>query len=46
MRERLRLVGGELVIDSRLGGGTRIEVRVPLPAKSQPLVLKHELAGI
>jgi PAS domain S-box-containing protein len=31
MRERLSLVGGQLVIDSRPGGGTRIDVRVPLP---------------
>jgi hypothetical protein len=30
MRERLRLVGGELAIDSRPGDGTRIDVRVLL----------------
>ncbi|HKB00945.1 MAG TPA: sensor histidine kinase, partial [Gemmataceae bacterium] len=30
MRERLNLVGGQMVIDSRPGGGTRIDVRVPL----------------
>jgi signal transduction histidine kinase len=30
MPERLRLVGGTIVIDSRLAGGTRINVRVPL----------------
>jgi signal transduction histidine kinase len=29
MRERLYMVGGLLTIDSRPGGGTRIEVRVP-----------------
>ncbi|MBX9626898.1 MAG: PAS domain S-box protein [Gemmataceae bacterium] len=29
MRERVNLVGGEVVIDSRPGGGTRIDVRVP-----------------
>jgi PAS domain S-box-containing protein len=47
MRERLRLVGGELAIHSRLGGGTRIEVRVPLHATGQPhMALKRELAGI
>ncbi|MBP3957002.1 PAS domain S-box protein [Gemmata sp. G18] len=31
MRERLNLVGGEFVIDSRPAGGTRIEARVPVP---------------
>jgi PAS domain S-box-containing protein len=30
MRERLHLVGGEITIDSRRSGGTRIRVRVPL----------------
>jgi PAS domain S-box-containing protein len=36
MRERLNLVGGQMVIDSRPGRGTRIDVRVPLrePAES------------
>ncbi len=32
MRERLRLVHGEVAIDSRPSGGTRVAVRVPLPA--------------
>ena len=32
MRERLRLVGGEIAIDSRPSGGTRIDVHVPLSA--------------
>ena len=32
MRERLRLVGGEISIDSRPSGGTRIDVRIPLVA--------------
>ena len=31
MEERLRLVGGRLLIASRPGGGARVEVRVPLP---------------
>jgi signal transduction histidine kinase len=31
MRERLHLAGGELTIDARVGGGTRIEARVPTP---------------
>lgn len=30
MRERLRLVGGNLTLTSRPGGGTRVEARVPL----------------
>lgn len=30
IRERILFVGGELFIDSRPGGGTRIEARVPL----------------
>jgi signal transduction histidine kinase len=30
MRERVRLLGGTLRVDSRLGGGTHIEARVPL----------------
>jgi PAS domain S-box-containing protein len=32
MRERLNLVGGEMAVDSRPGGGTRIDVRAPGPA--------------
>jgi signal transduction histidine kinase len=35
MRERLRLVGGALVIDSRSAAGTRIDVHVPLCATGQ-----------
>jgi signal transduction histidine kinase len=31
MRERVHLVGGELTIDARPAGGTRIDVRVPAP---------------
>jgi PAS domain S-box-containing protein len=31
MEERLRLVGGEIAIDSQPSQGTRIDVRVPLP---------------
>jgi signal transduction histidine kinase len=30
MKERLRLVGGELSIDSELGHGTTVLARVPL----------------
>jgi signal transduction histidine kinase len=36
MRERLHLVGGVIVIDSRPHGGTRIDVRVPAPAAGRP----------
>jgi PAS domain S-box-containing protein len=32
MRERLKLVGGDLVIDSQLAKGTTIVARVPVPA--------------
>jgi signal transduction histidine kinase len=32
MRERLRLVGGEFLLESRPSGGTRVEVRTPLGA--------------
>jgi signal transduction histidine kinase len=35
MRERLRLVGGQITIDSRQSGGTRIAVSVPLCATDQ-----------
>jgi PAS domain S-box-containing protein len=35
MRERLRLVGGAIIIDSRPSAGTRIDVRVPLCATGQ-----------
>jgi len=35
MRERLRLVGGTIVVDSRPSVGTRIEVHVPLPPLGQ-----------
>jgi PAS domain S-box-containing protein len=43
MRERLRLVAGEIAIDSRPSGGTRIDVRIPLPAAGS---LKAESATI
>lgn len=32
MRERAALVGGRCVIESRSGGGTRVDVRIPLAA--------------
>ena len=35
MRERLHLVGGEITIDSRPFGGTRIDIRIPAPGQSR-----------
>jgi PAS domain S-box-containing protein len=35
MRERLHLVGGEIAIDSRPSGGTRIDVCVPAPDRPE-----------
>ena len=32
MQERLKLVGGEVVIESKVGGGTAVRARAPLPA--------------
>ncbi len=47
MRERLRSVGGEIVIDSRPSGGTRIEVRVPpLVAPPTENGLKEHPSGV
>jgi PAS domain S-box-containing protein len=43
MRERLRLVGGDIVIESELLHGTRIHAHVPLPA-SKPSVTSEEKA--
>ena len=37
MRERLRLVGGEITVDSRPSGGARIEVRTPLVTRPRPV---------
>ncbi|HET6574373.1 MAG TPA: ATP-binding protein [Fimbriiglobus sp.] len=47
MRERLLLVGGEITIDSRPLGGTRIDVRVPVSAPDRPEdgALQAELVG-
>ena len=36
MRERLRLVGGHLSIDSKASHGTRIQVRIPLTSIAEP----------
>jgi hypothetical protein len=35
MEERVRLVGGEILISSSPGQGTTIQVRVPLPEKPE-----------
>jgi PAS domain S-box-containing protein len=46
MRERLHLVGGEIAIDARPSGGTRIDVRVPAPAPDRPeIALRVEAAS-
>ncbi|HVJ36583.1 MAG TPA: sensor histidine kinase, partial [Stenotrophomonas sp.] len=34
MGERARLLGGQLVVESRRGGGTHVEVRFPHPARA------------
>jgi PAS domain S-box-containing protein len=36
MRERLHLVGGEIALDTRPSGGTRIDIRVPVLAPDRP----------
>ncbi|MBX3437669.1 MAG: hypothetical protein KF861_09275 [Planctomycetaceae bacterium] len=47
MRERLRLVGGELTIESSLSEGTRLDVRTPLPFIVPPdRELKVELVAV
>jgi signal transduction histidine kinase len=47
MRERLLLVGGEITIDSRPAGGTRIDVRVPVsvPGRREDGALQADLVG-
>ncbi|HEV8635659.1 MAG TPA: sensor histidine kinase [Chloroflexota bacterium] len=40
MRERVELIGGTISIDSRVGHGTRIQVRVPHTAWSDELISK------
>ena len=40
MRERLHLLGGELLIDSYPEGGTRIEVRVHVLAQPHPATIE------
>jgi signal transduction histidine kinase len=34
MRERVLLVSGEIQVESKIGAGTRIVVRVPLPEEA------------
>ena len=47
MRERLRLVGGELAIVSEPSRGTQVNVRVPLhPSVSAGTDLQTELSGV
>jgi len=35
IHERVRLNAGHVLVESRLGGGTRVTVRVPIPVSSQ-----------
>jgi hypothetical protein len=43
MRERARLIGGELLVISELSGGTSVEVRAPLIATSLPDLSETEI---
>ena len=43
MRERAANAGGVLLVESRPGGGTRIEVRIPLPAPPVGAEAVHEV---
>jgi len=42
MRERLRLVGGQLVVESQPSRGTRIRARIPLTATSAEFIRQDE----
>ena len=44
IHERVALVGGKLNIESELGSGTTLVVRIPASASSQQKVFAHELA--
>lgn len=44
MHERVALVGGKLDIESDMGAGTTLVVRIPASASSQQKVFVHELA--
>lgn len=49
MAERVRLAGGALAIDTRPRGGTRVAVRVPLPARASdppPAAVPDGVAGM
>jgi PAS domain S-box-containing protein len=47
MRERLRLIGGEIDVNTGPSGGTRIEVRIPSPAASPAEAgLQDQPAGV
>jgi len=45
VRERLRLVGGEVSVTSAAGAGTRIDVRVPLATAEAAYLLKRSAAS-
>jgi Signal transduction histidine kinase len=44
MRERVRALGGALDIDSPVGRGTRVSIRVPLAAVQRPVAMSPEPA--
>jgi PAS domain S-box-containing protein len=46
MQERLRLVDGELTVESKPGAGTRICVTVPLPAPAETAVAEPETQAL
>jgi PAS domain S-box-containing protein len=45
MRERLRLVGGALSVQSALGAGTEIRATVPLPAAAKRMIASAQTSG-
>lgn len=45
MRERLRLVGGQVLVRSRPPQGTRIEVSVPLTKQAEPISVDQAAKG-
>jgi PAS domain S-box-containing protein len=46
MRERLSLIGGTIAIDSRPSGGTRIDVRIPVPSSPDSRTNGEQLATV
>ena len=46
IQERLKFLGGSLKIDSRLGGGSRFVITLPLPEQKEPPIGKTDKPGI